>query len=69
MESNLFGVWSQVVSLRAPYWGQFSNIFISDQNEGMECIFSHFAGGTNLGGSVDLCEGRKVLQGNLDRLR
>lgn len=69
MESNLVGVWSQVVSHRALYCGQFSNIFISDQDEGIECFFSHFTGSTSVGGNDDLCEGKKALQRDLDRLR
>ena len=44
------------------------NALIRDLGQGIECALSKFTDSTELGGSADLLERRKVLQMQLERL-
>jgi len=44
------------------------NIFVNGLNEGIECTLVQFVDGTSLFKSVDLLEGRKILERDMCKL-
>ncbi|KAJ7419007.1 hypothetical protein WISP_56094 [Willisornis vidua] len=54
---------------RAQCWGQFLyRVIINNLDKGIKASLSRFANSTKLDGRIDLLEGRKAVQKNLDRL-
>lgn len=52
---------------RAPFWGQFSSMFLNNPEVGFKCMLSQFADGNKLGGAADSLEGKKALQRDLEQ--
>ena len=50
-------------------WAQYSNIFMSDIDNGIQCTLSKFMDDTKLSGADNVAKGKDVIQRDLGNLK
>ncbi|KAK4819559.1 hypothetical protein QYF61_007070 [Mycteria americana] len=68
--SKSYNKWGNIwlAASQVQFEGQFSSMFLSNLDMGVECTLSNFADNTKLGEAIDSLEGREALWTDLGRL-